>query len=398
MDDLQEAVRIQPSVTVELTEALARYSGLTNIRWLIGVDSSRLDSVLSLQHNSAWKSFGFGASTSQKHQSVLQGWWDLDSSNVVEQLGLELLERTDNLVQREDLKRLRKDASEFEFAGRFYCDPLPAWLHSEQDTKRIGEFGYTQAATTFCEKVVLEISSEGFKQEVIVELLNCVTAILISDAPKILVTEVFEQVAMRLNSSVSWERMKLDEILAELQDRRLIYLDVTNSEISPRTPVIWTHLIVKEIRNQIGLQNMGTNAIKRILSTWQARADEGDWLAASVVSATLIALGEETSSAASKRVWAKWYDDESLSNSPLWVAASNVASTVQAQLALKLEGDRPILQVTHELYVFMRFLIVATDSLISGSSRIGCLRRHYFDIGQHGLGDFFYSSLIAQYR
>ncbi|MFJ5954544.1 hypothetical protein ACIQC5_01145 [Paenarthrobacter sp. NPDC092416] len=387
LDDFEEWIRIRSTAVAELIELLARNTATPYMRWVVTMDSSRLDLVMGSVHRDFWRQYGI--SSHRETDSTVDGWWNLDATNVRHRLGLNLLRIQSSDMDDKVLGRVEEEAAGFKFAGRFFCDPLPAWLHIESRERGIGEFNNLTAMEKYWGEKREGLKSQGHRASDLDRTVAAIAQLLSEDTNRsISLRSVFDLLTTDTTSGPRLSEREIDDTVNLLKSAGLLAIDSDAETVSPRVEIFWAYKIA-EILTRVLLREEATSetAIVR-LQPWQRRSDKADWLAESVVQFVLQMLRSRESTALGRDVWEGWLSKGWLSNLPLWSAAINSTPQTQADLARCIKRF-PIRPATpHELYIYLRFLALTSDSAMTGLDRIAAIQPHFQAIGKAGLGSY----------
>ncbi|MEV8151036.1 hypothetical protein AB0O52_23220 [Arthrobacter sp. NPDC080073] len=387
VDDFEEHIRGRPGAVRELVDVLGRHTDSPHIRWVVSMDSTRLDLLTSPEHRDVWRQYGIAAK--QDGRSTIDGWWNLDETNIEDRLGISLLRSHATEFDDKTLERIEREAAGFEFAGRFFCDPLPAWLHIESRDRGIGELNNLSAMAAYWEQKKKNLASKGPRERDIGLVAATIARLLSKDLP----LEVsFRSIANALGtgspSGAHPDEREIDEVTRAFANGGLLIINDDTGAIVPKVEILWSYMIAANLTTSLIRGASDSSVIIEKLTPWQRRSDKGEWLAESVVQFSLQMMQFAGDGSLGRELWKNWFSRNWLSNLPLWAAAINSDPAAQSDLALRVNTNPPQISSRHELYIFMRFLALTSDTTMTAQERIAAIQPHYSAVGRAGLGSY----------
>lgn len=387
VDDFEEHIRARPGAVRELVEVLGRHTDSPHIRWVVAMDSNRFDLLASTEHRDVWRQYGIAAQPNGR--STIDGWWNLDEANVEDRVGISLLRNHASEFDEKTLERIEREAAGFEFVGRFFCDPLPAWLHIESQDRGIGELNNLSAMATYWEQKKRNLASIGPRERDIDRVSATIARLLSKDFPREVSFRSIADALGTVSPSVAHlDEREIDEVLRTFANGGLLLINDDTGVIVPKVEIFWAYRVAANLTNTLirGASN-SSDAIEK-LTPWQRRSDKADWLAESVVQFSLQMMQSAGDGSLGRELWKGWFSRNWLSNLPLWAAAINSDPVAQSDLAYCVNTNSPQISSPHELYIFMRFLALTADATMTAQERIAAVQPHYRAVGKAGLGSY----------
>jgi hypothetical protein len=391
LDNLENAIRSRPSLLRELQDFVRRNTHRPGIRWLVAIDQSRLGSVLTRELNEFWRTYGVSAAANDS--PVLDGWLDLHQLNVRDRPGIRILRQAATSVSQADVDELELDVTRFGYSGLYFADPLPAWLQVERGAQA-GLIDPHQS-TVIAEYWALRRESllaRGFSQVELDESVAAVAAAFAgADLPELAEESAVQAVMTASRVASLRQRARAEEIVGALVDSGLLERDPNRLPfvVTPGLELFWANFMAPHVLAQSKQNRLGASAIVDKLRPWQRRSDEGDWLAEAVVQFVLGDLPVTPDRVSTTRkVWALWLDDVELRNTPIWSAAARGSEELQGAVGEWVAQNGPSPTDPHELFLFVRFVAMASNDSLGGIQRIAALQQAYPQIGEAGLGSY----------
>jgi len=338
-----------------------------------------------------WKAYGAVSSTNDG-VIVVSGWIETHETNRKSKLGLSLLARKAPSAVAADLHRLRLDADVFRSTGVYLCDPLPAWLQIENtpDPRGLADVHQPSVLKAYWSRLRRELADAVMPESDLDDVVQIIARLMADPATE---RPGYRQVmdAIRTDqtnpnlSDETYARMAVNQ----LKLGKLLRFRRGEAELETEFDLFWAHHIVLAAQKDGHRGRTPQLEVER-LRTWQLRSDSGSWLADAVVhlSMNLLAIDQHGGDFA-RLVWESWMADPDLSNQPVWSAAARSNSQMQAFVAGWLHRNKTTSSGTRELYLFLRFLLMASDEALSGTERLEIAQFRYAEIGMAGYGDYF---------
>ena len=399
IDDIDEPARSTRFVS-DLVRTIEMSTAAPRLRWAMTADHRRWESLTPVGVNDGfWPRYCFAVNEA----SGPEGWLDLDTVNISDRVGYQVLESVADETALAELRTIMNDPRSFRYEAEVISNPLVAWLRAtternhEMHPQRLADIHATQFIQSYWRR---RIASSGATEDEADAMDESVALLsrryMAGDYRRLPVALALRLLASEGISYLLQDPPSARGILLRLCDVGVLLkwregdaeLGGRAEYVAPRFEALWGYRIARPLVAGALESRRPREAFLLATKAWRGVAAPDSLEEATCEIALRLMSQNNLPRRELRETWEQWLTDARTAQGPAWLAAVASPTATQDVVAQWLNRTAVSPGTKRELFSLLRLLAGARSPTWMAQQRLKAVQPSYERIGREGLSGY----------